>query len=180
MQVLARPLPGLLLLAPAVFVDRRGFFLETWHAANYEALGIPGPFVQDNLSRSVRGTIRGLHYQVGSPQGKLVHVARGACFDVAVDLRRSSPSFGRWFGTVLSDENHQQLWIPPGYAHGFVALSDVVDVTYKVTTPRFAEGERTLLWNDPALGIDWPRVDKPILSERDAAAPPFSAAETFP
>ena len=179
MEVLATPLPGLILLAPRVFVDRRGFLLESWHAARYAELGIAGPFVQDNLSRSVRRTVRGLHYQVGAPQGKLVQVVRGAAFDVAVDLRASSPSFGRWFGAVLSDENHHQLWIPAGFAHGFLVLSEAADVGYKITAPYVAADERAVLWNDPAIGIAWPLDGEPILSAKDLAAPPLARAETF-
>lgn len=180
MDVVATPLAGLLLLVPRVFSDARGSFVETWQARRYEELGIWGPFVQDNLSRSVRGTVRGLHYQLSTPQGKLVQVAHGSAFDVAVDVRRSSATFGRWYGTVLSDENRHQLWIPPGFAHGFLALSDTVDFTYKVTASYVAGDERSVLWNDPAIGIQWPLNEAPILSPKDAAAAPLARAEVFP
>ena len=182
-EVIARPLPGLLLLGLGAFADRRGFFIETWRATRYEELGIPGPFVQDNLSRSLRGTLRGLHYQLHAPQGTLVHVTRGAAFDVAVDLRGSSPTFGRWFGAELSDENHHQMWIPEGFAHGFLALTEVVDLAYKVTAPYRPDDERVVLWSDPAIGIAWPvasGVTGPTLSPRDAAAAPLALAELFP
>jgi dTDP-4-dehydrorhamnose 3,5-epimerase len=180
-EIIAAPLPGLLVLAPRVFADARGYFLESYRATVYAELGITGPFVQDNLSRSVRGALRGLHYQIETPQGKLVQVARGAAFDVAVDLRASSPAFGRWYGTTLSDENHHQLWIPEGFAHGFYALSDVVDVAYKVTGLYVPDHERTLLWSDPDVGIGWPaREGPPLLSAKDAGAPPLARAERFP
>jgi dTDP-4-dehydrorhamnose 3,5-epimerase len=172
-------LPGVLILTPRCFADARGYFLETFQAPRYADAGIGAPFVQDNLSRSVCGTLRGLHYQVGAAQGKLVFVVRGAAFDVAVDLRRSSPTFGRWFGTVLSDENHAQLWIPEGFAHGFLALSDVCDFAYKVTAPYAPADERTLRWNDPSVGIDWPLSGPLLLAPRDAAAPALADAELF-
>jgi len=179
MNIHSTPLPGVMLVAPRVFQDQRGFFLETWQAARYRDAGIAAAFVQDNLSRSVRGTVRGLHYQVGAPQGKLVSVVRGAAFDVAVDLRKSAPTFGRWYGTVLSDENHAQLWIPEGFAHGFLALSDVCDFAYKVTAPYSPADERSLRWDDPAVGIEWPAVEPKIVSPKDAAAPSLADAEVF-
>ena len=179
MNVEPTSLPGVLVLVPRCFTDERGYFLESWQATRYAAAGLPATFIQDNLSRSRRGTVRGLHYQVGTPQGKLVSVVRGAAFDVAVDLRRSSPTFGRWFGTVLSDENHAQLWIPEGFGHGFVALSDLCDLAYKVTTPFSAGDERCVAWDDPKIGIAWPEVQPRIISPRDAAAPRLDAAEVF-
>jgi dTDP-4-dehydrorhamnose 3,5-epimerase len=179
MEVQATTLPGVLFVTPRAHADRRGHFLESWHAARYAEHGI-GPFMQDNLSRSVRGTVRGLHYQLRTPQGKLVTVVRGAAFDVAVDLRASAPTFGRWYGTILSDRNHGQLWIPPGFAHGFLALTAEVDVAYKITAPRAADDERAVLWNDPAIGIVWPQAGAPILSAKDLAAPPLARAEVFP
>jgi dTDP-4-dehydrorhamnose 3,5-epimerase len=175
-------IPDVLLVEPVVHGDHRGFFVETWHAARYAAAGVALPFVQDNHSRSVRHTLRGLHYQVGRPQGKLVRAATGTVFDVAVDLRRSSPTFGRWACAVLSDENHHQLWIPPGFAHGFYVLSAQADVVYKCTTVYAADLDRALRWDDPRLGIEWPLSDgaAPLLSPRDAAAPALADAEGYP
>jgi dTDP-4-dehydrorhamnose 3,5-epimerase len=162
-------------------VDPRGFFMETWHADRYAAAGLGCSFVQDNHSRSVRGTLRGLHYQLDRPQGKLVQVAVGAIFDVAVDLRRSSATFGRWVGQELSDDNHRQLWVPPGFAHGFYVLSDVADVLYKCTEPYLAQLDRTLRWDDPTLAIAWPLDGgRPLLSARDATAPGLREAAPFP
>src|SRR5215468_2193475 len=171
MNIQSTELPGVLLITPRAYGDARGYFLETWQAARYREAGLAASFVQDNLSRSVRGTLRGLHYQIATPQAKLVWVVRGAAFDVAVDLRRSSPSFGRWHGTVLSDENHAQLWIPEGFAHGFLAISDICDFAYKVTANYAPADERTLRWNDPSVGIEWPSVEPKIVSPKDAAAP---------
>lgn len=175
-------LPEVLLIEPTAHGDQRGFFVETWRQDRYAAAGIPGPFVQDNHSRSVRHTLRGLHYQVQQPQGKLVRATMGTIFDVAVDMRRSSPTFGRWVGAVLSDTNHRQLWIPPGFAHGFYVLSDVADLIYKCTALYAAECDRALRWDDPALGIEWPLADgaAPLLSAKDAAAPSFREAEAYP
>jgi dTDP-4-dehydrorhamnose 3,5-epimerase len=175
-------LPEVLLIEPTAHGDQRGFFVETWRQDRYAAAGIPGPFVQDNHSRSVRHTLRGLHYQVQQPQGKLVRATMGTIFDVAVDMRRSSPTFGRWVGAVLSDANHRQLWIPPGFAHGFYVLSDVADLIYKCTALYAAECDRALRWDDPALGIEWPLADgaAPLLSAKDAAAPSFREAEAYP
>ncbi len=170
MNVVPTSLPGVLLIEPKVFGDHRGFFLETYQAERYRQAGITLPFVQDNHSRSQRGVLRGLHFQLRHPQGKLVQVMRGAVFDVAVDIRRGSPSFGRWFGAVLSDENHRQLYIPPGFAHGFCVLSDVVDFVYKCTDYYHPEDEDGVSWQDPAIGIDWPITD-PLLSDRDAGLP---------
>jgi dTDP-4-dehydrorhamnose 3,5-epimerase len=171
-----------LLVEPVVHGDDRGFFLESWHAARYADAGIALPFVQDNHSRSVRGTLRGLHYQVVRPQGKLVRVVRGAIFDVAVDLRRGSPTFGRWVGTVLSDENRHQLWVPPGFAHGFFVTADSADVIYKCTDYYAREHESTLRWDDPAIGIEWPLANggAPRLSPKDAAGLAFEEAPTYP
>jgi dTDP-4-dehydrorhamnose 3,5-epimerase len=175
-------LRDVLLVQPNVHTDSRGFFIETWQADRYVAAGIVGPFVQDNHSRSVRHTLRGLHYQVERPQGKLVQVAAGCVFDVAVDLRQSSPTFGRWVGTELSEANHHQLWIPPGFGHGFYVLSAHADVTYKCTAPYAAALDRAVRWDDPHLGIDWPLGDgaRPLLSSKDAAAPLLSDAELYP
>jgi dTDP-4-dehydrorhamnose 3,5-epimerase len=175
-------IPDVLLVEPVVHGDHRGFFVETWHDARYAAAGMPLPFVQDNVSRSQRNTLRGLHYQVERPQGKLVRAATGTIFDVAVDLRRSSATFGRWVGAVLSDENHHQVWIPPGFAHGFYVLSAQADLAYKCTVPYLPEHDRALRWDDPRLAIDWPLVGAapPLLSARDAAAPGLDVAEVYP
>jgi dTDP-4-dehydrorhamnose 3,5-epimerase len=165
-------LPGVLLLEPAVHSDDRGYFLEAWHAARYEACGVPTAFVQDNLSRSRRGVLRGLHYQLARPQGKLVHVTRGCIYDVAVDVRLGSPTFGQWCGVELSEDNHGQLWIPAGMAHGFVVLSEVADVSYKCTAPYDHASERGVRWDDPTLGIPWPLAGHtPLVSAKDAALP---------
>jgi dTDP-4-dehydrorhamnose 3,5-epimerase len=180
--VTSTALADVLLIQPPVHTDQRGFFLETWHAARYAGAGIPGPFVQDNHSRSSRHTLRGLHYQVGRAQGKLVRVAGGMVFDVAVDLRRSSPTFGRWVGTMLSEENQHQLWIPPGYAHGFYVLTERADVLYKCTEPYDPAGDRAVRWNDPTLAIDWPLAGAgpPTLSAKDASAPSLAETEGYP
>ena len=182
MIVTPTTLPDVLLVRPVVHRDQRGFFIETWHEARYSAAGIPGPFVQDNESRSVRHTLRGLHYQVGRPQGKLIRVAAGTVFDVAVDLRQSSPTFGQWVGVELSDENQYQLWIPPGFAHGFYVLSAHAGVSYKCTTPYAAELDRALRWDDPRIGVAWPLADgaAPLLSSKDAAAPLLAEAQVYP
>ena len=181
--VKATPLtiPDVLLLEPKVYGDHRGFFIETWQARQFAALGIDYPFVQDNHSRSAQGILRGLHYQVRQPQGKVVRVARGEVFDVAVDLRRSSPHFGRWAGARLSDDNHRLLWVPPGFAHGFYVLSETADFLYKCTDYYAPEHERSLLWDDPAVGIDWPLVDgqAPRLSDKDAQARPLAELECY-
>jgi dTDP-4-dehydrorhamnose 3,5-epimerase len=181
MQVKATNLPGVLILEPTVFADDRGFFTEQFNARVFaEATGFRGTFVQDNLSRSLRGVVRGLHYQLGQPQSKLVACSRGEIFDVAVDLRRGSPHFGQWTGFVLSEANRQQDWIPPGFGHGFVALSDVAEVVYKVDAFRHAPGERSILWNDPEIGIDWPLLSSDArLSPKDEQAPGLSQAEIF-
>ncbi|HWP95053.1 MAG TPA: dTDP-4-dehydrorhamnose 3,5-epimerase [Gammaproteobacteria bacterium] len=182
MEFVPLAIPDVVLVTPRVFGDDRGFFMETWEARKFTAAGIDAHFVQDNHSRSVRGTLRGLHYQIRQPQGKLVRVVDGAVFDVAVDLRRSSPSFGQWVGVTLSAENKQQLWIPPGFAHGFLVLSERADVIYKCTDFYAPEHERSLLWNDPTLAIDWPLApgDVPLLSRKDSNGLPFEAIETYP
>jgi dTDP-4-dehydrorhamnose 3,5-epimerase len=178
-KIVETELPGCLILEPRVFRDERGFFLESWNAGAYrKALG-EMTFVQDNHSRSRRGVLRGLHYQIVQPQGKLVRVVRGAAFDVAVDLRRSSPAFGRWVGVELSEDNVRQLWIPPGFAHGFLALSETVDFLYKTTDYYEPAHERCLAWNDPDIGITWPAGVTPVLSAKDAAGLPLRRAEVF-
>ncbi len=180
MNVIQTAIPGVLLIAPVVRRDARGVFVEVWHAERYRSAGIALPFVQDNHSRSSRGTLRGLHYQIQQPQGKLVRVAAGEVFDVAVDLRRSSPTFGRWVGTVLSGENHHQLWIPPGFAHGFYVLSETADLLYKCTDLYAPQHDRSLKWDDPEVGVDWPLVGPPLLSPKDQAGAPFRGADTYP
>ena len=179
MKVLETELPGVLVLEPKVFGDERGFFMEMFHAARYEKLGIFGPFVQDNLSRSVKGTLRGLHFQEPRPQGKLAQVLSGEVFDVVADVRRDSPTFGRWFGLHLSGSNRLQLWVPPGFAHGFCVLSDSADFLYKCTDLYSPEAERVIAWNDQQLAIRWP-VEKPILSAKDAGAPTLVLAPVLP
>lgn len=173
MQVTETGIPGLLIIKPRVFGDHRGFFLETFHSERYADKGIPGPFIQDNLSRSDRGVLRGLHYQMRYPQGKLVQVTRGAVFDVAVDIRRGSPDFGRWFGIELSESNHTQLYIPAGFAHGFCVLSDCTDFSYKCTDFYHPEDEAGIIWNDSDIAIEWPVID-PGLSEKDRKFPQLS------
>jgi len=175
MRVATTRLEGLLLVEPDVFSDERGFFLETFSSPALAAEGISTGFVQDNHSRSVRDTIRGLHYQVGAGQAKLVRVARGRIWDVAVDIRRDSPTFGSWEAVELDDVEHRQVYVPVGFAHGFCVLSDVADVCYKVSSVYDAELERGLLWNDPAIGISWP-VSLPLLSERDRHNPSLAAS----
>lgn len=182
MNAIPTPLPGVLILEPRLFGDARGFFLESWNARAFaQATGLDTHFVQDNHSRSRRGVLRGLHYQIRQPQGKLVRVVRGAVFDVAVDLRKSSPTFGRWFGVELTEDNHRQLWVPPGFGHGFLVLSESADVLYKATDYYAPEHERSLLWNDPAVGVDWPldRIE-PLLSAKDAAGLPLAQCEVYP
>jgi dTDP-4-dehydrorhamnose 3,5-epimerase len=175
-------IPDVLLVQPAVHGDQRGFFAETWHDARYAAAGLHGPFVQDNHSRSVHHTLRGLHYQVRQPQGKLIRVVIGEIFDVAVDLRRSSPTFGRWVGVVLSDDNWRQLWVPPGFAHGFYVTSESADVIYKCTDYYAPEHERTLRWDDAEVGVAWPIPGgrSPLLSAKDAAGLVLRQAPSYP
>ena len=179
MKITPTALPGVLVIEPSVFSDDRGFFFESWNARALAESGIDAAFVQDNHSRSRRGVLRGLHYQVRRPQGKLVRTVVGEAYDVAVDLRRSSPAFGRAVGVTLSAENRKMLWVPPGFAHGFLALTDTVDFLYKTTDYWHREHERTLLWSDAALGIDWPLEGEPILAAKDAAGTPLAQAETF-
>jgi dTDP-4-dehydrorhamnose 3,5-epimerase len=169
-KFLTTPLSGVLLVEPDVWRDARGFFLESYHADKYRDGGIGQPFVQDNHSRSARGTLRGLHAQWRRPQGKLVRVLQGEIFDVAVDVRRGSPTFGKWFGATLSSENHRQIWVPAGFVHGFCVTSETAEVEYKCTDVYDPGGELGVLWNDPDIGIEWP-VREPVLSSKDAAAP---------
>jgi dTDP-4-dehydrorhamnose 3,5-epimerase len=182
MEFLPTSLPEVVLIKPKVFEDRRGFFLETWSAVKFAGAGYLAQFVQDNLSRSIKGTLRGLHYQIQHPQGKLVRVVRGEIYDVAVDLRRSSATFGKWQAVYLSADNKHALWVPGGFAHGFLVTSDVADVQYKCTDTWFPQHERTLLWNDAELKIAWPLTPAqvPILSDKDRAGKPLSEAETYP
>lgn len=170
MTLQAKPtaLSGVIVIEPAVFGDARGYFFESWHRDRYAAMGVPEVFVQDNVSRSARGTLRGLHLQEPNAQGKLVQVLEGEVFDVAVDVRVGSPEFGRWVGEFLSAANHRQLYIPPGFAHGFCVTSDSALFSYKCTDTYHPEAEICIAWDDPAIGIDWP-VREPILSKRDAA-----------
>ena len=170
MKVTQTELPGVLLIEPKVFGDERGFFIESFQAERYREAGIELPFVQDNHSRSQRGVLRGLHFQKTRPQGKLVRVSRGAVYDVAVDINPDSPTCGRFVGVELNDENHRQLWIPPGYAHGFCVLSDIADFEYKCTDLYFPQDEGGLLWNDPEVAVPWP-VEQPTLSAKDQLNP---------
>lgn len=181
MRIVATRIPDVKILMPKMFADDRGFFQETWNARTFAGLGLDVTFVQDNHSNSAKNVLRGLHYQIRHPQGKLMRVARGSVFDVAVDLRRSSSSFGQWVGVEISAQNRQMLWIPPGFAHGFLALEDDTDLIYKCTDYYAPQDERSLMWNDPALGIDWPlpRGTAPRLSPKDMTGVPLQAAETF-
>ena len=180
MKVEALAIPDVKLLTPRVFGDDRGFFLETYNSRTFADAGLPTEWRQDNHSRSAKGVLRGLQYQLTDPQGKLVRVTRGRVFDVAVDIRRSSQSFGQWVGAELSDENQAMLFVPPGFAHGFVVLSDVADFCYKCTTLWHQQSDRSLLWSDPAIGIDWPLDGlTPQLAGKDAAAPLLADAEVF-
>jgi dTDP-4-dehydrorhamnose 3,5-epimerase len=173
MNIAPMRLPEVLLIEPDVFGDDRGFFLESWHRAKYAALGLDVDFVQDNHSRSGKGVLRGLHYQLERPQGKLVRVVSGAVFDVAVDIRKGSPTFGQWVGTELSQDNHHQLYVPPGFAHGFCVLSDSADFLYKCTDYYAPDDEYGISWNDPAIGIVWPGENF-VLSDRDAGNRPLA------
>jgi dTDP-4-dehydrorhamnose 3,5-epimerase len=173
-------IPDVLVIEPKVFGDARGFFLESWNAKAFAEAGVPAAFVQDNHSRSPRGVLRGLHYQIRQPQGKLVRAVTGEVFDVAVDLRRASPTFGRWVGERLSGDNKRMLWIPPGFGHGFLVLSESADFLYKTTDYYAPEHERVIAWNDPELAIKWPLAGTPTLSGRDAAGARFRDAEVFP
>jgi dTDP-4-dehydrorhamnose 3,5-epimerase len=173
-------LPEVLILEPKVFGDARGFFYESFNQRDFaQATGLEVEFVQDNHSRSVKGVLRGLHYQIQHPQGKLVRVTQGAVFDVVVDLRRSSPNFGKWDGVLLSADNKRQLWVPPGFAHGFLVTSDTAEFLYKTTDYWHPEFERSLLWNDPAVGVQWPLQAEPQLAAKDAAAMTLAEAEVF-
>jgi len=176
-------LPEVLVIEPRVFGDERGFFMESWNRATFaKATGVDADFVQDNHSRSAHGVLRGLHYQVQQAQGKLVRVTQGRVFDVAVDLRKSSPRLGRWAGVELSAENHRQMWIPAGFAHGFLVLSDSADFLYKTTDYHAPQHERSVAWDDPEIGVAWPLHElkhAPVLSGKDAHAPRWSAAELF-
>lgn len=180
MKVASTELLDVKVVEPRAFGDERGFFLESWNARDFDAAGLSATFVQDNHSGSRRGVLRGLHYQVGHAQGKLVRVAVGEVFDVVVDLRRSSPTFGRSIAMTLSAQNRRMLWVPPGFAHGFLTMSDHAEFLYKTTDYWYPEHERTLLWNDPALGIAWPLSGAPILTAKDAAGTPLAAAEVYP
>lgn len=180
MKVTPTQLPEVLLLEPRVFGDSRGFFFESWNEREFERAGVHAHFVQDNQSRSGKGVLRGLHYQVRQPQGKLIRVIAGDIFDVAVDIRRSSPGFGKWEGVRLSAESRSMLWIPAGFAHGFCVLSHFAEVLYKATDFYSPEHERCILWNDPELGIAWPLPAAPALSAKDAAGTRLRDAEVFP
>lgn len=180
MKVTATAIPEVLLIEPRVFGDDRGFFFESFNQRQWLLkTGLKRDFVQDNHSRSNKGVLRGLHYQIQQSQGKLVRVVSGEVFDVAVDLRRTSATFGKWVGAVLSAENKMQLWIPEGFAHGFVVLSEAAEFLYRTTTYYAPEHERCILWNDPELGIEWPITKPPILSAKDAVGLPFRSAEVF-
>jgi len=179
MKVIATSIPEVLIIEPAVFGDSRGFFLECFNEREMRAVGIDAHFVQDNHSRSAQNVLRGLHYQIDQPQGKLVRVVSGKVFDVAVDLRRNSPTFGKWEGVELTEENKRLLWIPPGFGHGFVVLSDYADFLYKATNYYAPKAERSILWNDPDLGIAWPHQGESKLSAKDAAGTPFKQAEVY-
>lgn len=180
MKVTPTAIPEVLLLEPQVFGDDRGFFFESYNGRKFESLtGIAANFVQDNHSKSARNVLRGLHYQIRQPQGKLVRVLAGAIFDVVVDLRASSPFFGRWVGAELSAENRLQMWVPPGFAHGFVVTSESAECLYKTTDYWAPEHERTLLWNDPELAIDWPLTGPPMLSVKDSTGVRLADAEVF-
>jgi dTDP-4-dehydrorhamnose 3,5-epimerase len=180
MRVLPTAIPDVLVVEPRVFEDERGFFFESWNRRAFAEAGIDADFVQDNHSRSRRGVLRGLHYQVEHAQGKLVRVTAGEVFDVAVDLRRSSPTFGRHVAMTLSAANRRMLFIPPGFAHGFLVVSDAAEFLYKTTDYWYPAHERTLQWNDPALGIAWPSGIAPALAAKDAAGVPLAAADVYP
>jgi dTDP-4-dehydrorhamnose 3,5-epimerase len=180
MKVIPTAIDGLLVIEPTVFGDDRGFFFESYNQRRFQELtGVRTEFVQDNHSRSARNVLRGLHYQIQQAQGKLVRVTAGSVYDVAVDLRKSSPTFGQWYGLELSAENKRQLWIPPGFAHGFLVTSEHAEFLYKTTDYYAPEHERAILWNDPALGIEWPLNGEPLLSGKDQKALLLAAAEVF-
>jgi dTDP-4-dehydrorhamnose 3,5-epimerase len=180
MTVIPCEIPDVLLLEPRVFADERGFFYESWNRRSFAGIGIDADFVQDNHSKSQRNVLRGLHYQIERAQGKLVRVVTGAVYDVAVDLRRSSATFGRWVGFTLSAEDKRMAWIPPGFAHGFCVTSESAEFLYKTTDYWSPAHERTLLWSDAQLAIPWPLTGAPLLAAKDAAGRPFHEAETFP
>jgi dTDP-4-dehydrorhamnose 3,5-epimerase len=180
MKVTPTTLPGILLIEPRVFGDDRGFFFESYNRRSLAEAGLVAEFVQDNHSRSKRGVLRGLHYQIERAQGKLVRVIAGEVFDVAVDIRKSSPTFGRWMGIALSAENKRMLWVPPGFAHGFLVMSDAAEFHYKTTDYWYPEFERTLLWNDPSIGIEWPLSGTPTLASKDVAGRTLALAEVYP
>ncbi len=181
MEFLPTRLPDVIVIRPKVFEDSRGFFMETWHRTLFRQAGIDATFVQDSHSRSVAGAIRGLHYQIERAQGKLVRVVKGEVFDVAVDLRKSSPDFGQWASEILSAENKKQMWIPPGFAHGFLVLSETTEFEYKCTDYYAPEHERTICWDDPDIGVDWPLAngESPILSQKDQAGLPLKEAQVY-
>jgi dTDP-4-dehydrorhamnose 3,5-epimerase len=179
MKVTATAIPDVRVIEPQVFGDARGFFLESWNERAFAAAGIRAGFVQDNHSRSARGVLRGMHYQLNQPQGKLVRVIAGEVFDVAVDLRRASPTFGRWVGTALSAENKRAVWVPAGFAHGFLVVSEHAEVLYKATDYYAPADERSIAWNDPELAIGWPLAAAPVLSAKDAGGARFRDAETY-
>jgi dTDP-4-dehydrorhamnose 3,5-epimerase len=179
MKIIPTNIPDVLLIEPRVFGDARGFFFESWNEQSFAAAGISARFVQDNHSRSAQNVLRGLHYQIRQPQGKLVRVMAGEIFDVAVDIRKSSPTFGRVIGTRLSAESHNMVWVPVGFAHGFCVVSEHAEVLYKTTDFYAPQHERSILWNDPALGIDWPIAGDPVLSAKDAAGVLLRDAELF-
>ncbi len=182
MKVISTSIPDVLIIEPKVFGDSRGFFFESFNQKNFSReTGLDVEFVQDNHSRSAKGVLRGLHYQIRQPQGKLVRVVRGAVFDVSVDIRKSSPTFGRWIGVELSEDNYRQLWVPPGFAHGFYVLSESADFLYKTTDYYIPDFERSLLWNDPGIGISWPieAGTQLIISAKDTNAARLADAEMF-
>ncbi|WP_066377102.1 dTDP-4-dehydrorhamnose 3,5-epimerase [Anabaena sp. CA = ATCC 33047] len=180
MNIIPAPIPDVLLIEPQIFTDDRGFFFESYNQQKFiDKLGITANFVQDNHSSSKQNVLRGLHYQIIQPQGKLIRVVVGNIFDVAVDLRKSSPTFGQWVGNELSAEKQQQMWIPPGFAHGFLVLSELAEVIYKTTDYYYPQGDRTILWNDPDLAIDWPIKQPPILSAKDSNGKPFKSAQVY-
>lgn len=180
MPIFTTKIPDVFIIEPKVFGDERGFFYESFNARSFaEETGVHTNFVQDNHSKSAKGVLRGLHYQIQQPQGKLVRVVAGEVFDVAVDLRKQSPTFGQWVGVMLSGENKRQLWVPEGFAHGFLVVSDFAEFLYKTTDYYAPEFERSILWNDPAIGIEWPCVEEPMLSNKDKAAVLLRDAEVF-
>jgi len=182
MNIIETSLDDVKILEPRVFGDERGFFLESWNQQVFADNGLPTHFVQDNHSRSQRGVLRGLHYQIRNPQGKLVRVTQGEVFDVAVDMRKSSLQFGKWFGVLLSETNQRQLWVPPGFAHGFYVVSESADFQYKCTDYYAPEHERSLLWSDPNVGIEWPvgAGGEPVLAAKDAAGLPLDQCDVYP